>query len=166
MFRASVAIVAISLLGAGVPVTIPSGPVGSGPPPTCDHELLGRALVADTAALDRWSRSGPSAHAAEGVSIVIWSADSTARIVKVAYLGETGRRNTEWYLLDRRNYVILNEDISYVAPIHPGIPTAVRSRSPSVIYVCDGRPDLQMDTLLAGALSRDLDSLIAGASKH
>lgn len=166
MFRASVAIVAIGLLGAGIPVTMPSRPIGSASSPRCDHELLGRALVADTATLDRWSQSGPSTHAAEGSSIVIWSAGSTARIVKVAYLGETGRRNTEWYLLDRRNFVILNEDISYVAPIDPGTPTTIRSRSPSVIYVCDGRPDLQVDTLLADALSRDLASLIAGASKH
>lgn len=136
------------------------------PPRGCDRTRLGTALVVDTAALARKEWSGPSTQASEGSSVETWSDHSGVRVIRATYYGETGRTALRYYLLDPLNFVVEGEEVIYDAPLAIAQEPRVHARVPAVIYVCDGAPDVQGDSLRAKMWPTNLESLLTEARRH
>lgn len=126
---------------------------------TCSMETLGRALAVDTAGLRKHHREGPSPGTSEGMSLTVFSFGRTPRVIHASYMGETGRLDLRYYLLDSASFVVDRDEVRYARPITKSH-ARVASRIRNFAYYCDGK--LLSDAYLGATrdLRPTLDTLL------
>lgn len=131
---------ALSLAAYGARASEHSESVRKARQPACDLAALGRAVAADTAALQKAKVDFPWEESTEGASMTAFTDAKEVRVLALSFFGERGRVVSSYYLTPTGDFVLVQEEMRYALPIDAELPPKIVSRLPAVAYYCAGSP--------------------------
>jgi hypothetical protein len=106
-----------------------------------------RALLAtDSATLRRVDRPAPPGQSTAGGDAAVFYERSTPRLIRVTFLGETGRTQERYYVLDSLSFVRVRAVTTYAKPITVEPDPVAASTASDTIWVCGGRALARTDS--------------------
>lgn len=128
---------------------------------TCDLAALGAAVAIDTSRLMKSSARFVSSESSEGGMVTAYTDANTVRALVLTFFGEQGRAVSRYYLTQSGDFVLIQEELRYAAPLSMEQSPRIVSRLPQIGYWCGGKLLRQLpDNSLADA-KQALDSALA-----
>ncbi len=156
-FLTSFAVVLAALASARAPRGQASAAIT---PRTCDVSALGAAVAIDTGKMTRSRARFPSVESTEGAVITSYSEATKIKALVLTFFGEQGRVVSTYYIAGPGDFVLVQEELRYAAPISLEQRPRVVSRLPEVAYWCGGKRLHQLPDGSIADAKRTLDSAL------
>lgn len=127
---------------------VPKVPASKG----CEPAALGRIMALPQARLKAETNSGLSRESAEGRTTTVYYEGSIPRIVSLTDLGETGRAETTFFVLDTLNFLVWRQEHEYRNAISSRTPAQIARTRQAVQLICGGTAVSGLDSLEASQL--------------